>query len=355
MPSGLSFRERESSGDVEDDDGLSVGSSRSDGPKQLEEASVPHDYRANPDAVRLEGKTIATPQAASVDCSRRASLAAYSETPASKLTVHQQVKSAQMRLKQVTEANRALHAVVVKKRIFAEGLQEKSDAIGERINHATEVEIKARGTAIQEVERAIQAEQKRQQSTNLELSRVIMETEERLIDLTNLNAELKAANAKSRQILKEQSAELPEQRRANQELMRHMRLMEAERDKANRTTFVAQNSLDMNPMVFAASSLGSIIASSTVRTGASAAVAMLARPQSESQDKVKKEPKTIDDYWKLPGLDLGCLLGNEAVQLPALSPPQSAKATPRSSPRPSPRKAGTTGFKVDVALQEIGD
>lgn len=236
------------------------------------------------------------------------------------------IAAARARVKKLSQVNRHLHTALADKQILAQDLKQQVQSWERRIEAGNEVELPERHNCIDALEDQIEAEQRIQQSSNLELGRGAMEMEERVGELAAVNAKLREASTRNRALLKEQLTEIRERQTAIRDMQRHIQIMEggdvtvptASEPRAALRGSGSTTSLDAEsqdkPRVEASQNGNSAGASRTQSTDPPFA-----------GGSPRGELKSIDEYRQLPGLDIQKLLGHAATTV--ASPGASAQSS----------------------------
>lgn len=230
---------------------------------------------------------------------RRSSLLGPQQDCTDELPPHvlvEKTAQAQSRLEMLSEINRKLHRTLVDKKCLAEELRKSNAKMSERVMHRS-VEGPAREARIEELVTKLQGEQSQQQIGTLQMSKKILMLEEKIAALTAVNAELQDNHRKDRAVLSQQQMEIKQKNKQVKELTRQIEFLDGRVDVG----------LKMETMSM--SDTASVIDSQMGDPG---------RRDSYSPGrgsltslKASQVPLTIEDYRKLPGMNLQLLLGDK--------------------------------------------
>lgn len=234
-------------------------------------------------------------------------------------SVQERFTAASRRVERITEVNGRLQSALVQRRMTAQQIKAELDSLEQRIDSCRAVEEPARVADLETLEGEIKEEQRRLQESSLELGRGIMDLDERVAALSSGNAATREASTRRRAMLKEQQSELRAQQRAVRNLSRHIQIMEEGTDYDQLAGWSLSDvrmpdSQILDPEAPDEELPGAAPSSPTqvdrceskrsksdlVQFGASFSKDLSGQPP----------PQTIEDYRKLPGLDLQFLLGH---------------------------------------------
>lgn len=233
-------------------------------------------------------------------------------------SVQERFTAASRRVERITEVNGRLQSALVKRRMTAQQIKVELDSLEQRIDSCRAVEEPARVADLETLEGEIKEEQRRLQESSLELGRGIMDLDERVAALSSGNAATREASTRRRAMLKEQQSELRAQQRAVRNLSRHIQIMEEGTDYDQLAGWSLSDvrmpdSQILDPeapdeeLPGAAPSSPSHVDRCESKRSKSDLVQFGALSKDLSG---QPPPQTIEDYRKLPGLDLQFLLGH---------------------------------------------
>lgn len=231
---------------------------------------------------------------------RRASLLQKQQEDLDDLTPHvlaEKSAQAQSRLEMLSEINRRLHRTLVDKKIQSESLRKSNAKMADRVAYRS-VEVPAREKQIEELMGKLQGEQSQQQTGTLQMSKKILMLEERIASLTTVNAELQEKHRSDRIALSEQQAAIKQKTKQVKDLTRQIEFLEGHVDASNRLETMSMS----DSASVADSAMGG-------QRGSIGGVPL--SPQA---------PLTIEDYRKLPGMNLQLLLGDKKIKPSPSSP-----------------------------------
>lgn len=136
------------------------------------------------------------------------------------------LRAAYGRLRRASEVNKMLRGTLVDKKMASKELQKEILVLEQHIDCAREVELPARENSVREVEVLIREEQSKQQAVNLELGRGIMHREEHLGELSTVGQRLKDLGHRNKAMLKDQQAQIDERNKEIRDLLRHIQIVE---------------------------------------------------------------------------------------------------------------------------------
>jgi len=170
--------------------------------------------------------------------------------------------------------------------------------MADRVKHRS-VEGPAREARIEQLVSKLQGEQSQQQTGTLQMSKKILMLEEKIAALTAVNAELQEKHRTDRAVLAQQHVEIKQKSKQVKELSRQIEFMEGRVD-AN---------LRMETM--------------SMSDSASVVESQAGSQYSPGRGSLKSAaasqvPLTIEDYRKLPGMNLQYLLGEKKKSQPKL-------------------------------------
>jgi len=232
---------------------------------------------------------------------RRGSLLQVQQETLDELPAHvvaEKTAQAQSRLEMLSEVNRRLHRTLVDKKCLAETLREANTKMASRVNYRS-VEVPAREKRIDELVNKLQGEQSHQQTGTLHMSKKILMLEEKIAALTAVNSELQDKHKKDRAVLSEQQIALKQKTKQVKELQKQIEFLEGMSGAGEFNKFETMSMSDSCSVVD--SQLGrrdSYLSQSQDGTS----------PTVGSMKAAAQAPLTIDDYRKLPGMNLQLLL-----------------------------------------------
>jgi hypothetical protein len=203
---------------------------------------------------------------------------------------------AQSRLEMLSEINRRLHRTLVDKKCLAESLRKSNAKLADRVAYRS-VEGPAREARIEELVSKLQGEQSQQQTGTLQMSKKILMLEEKIAALTTVNAELQEKHRADRSVLSEQQASIKQKTKQVKELTRQIEFLEGHVD--------VNNKMETMSMSDTASVVDSQMGrrDSYLAGGDSTTLGGMSPLKSQV-------PLTVEDYRKLPGMNLQLLLGD---------------------------------------------
>lgn len=214
------------------------------------------------------------------------------------------------------EVNARLQSALVKRHMQAQEIKVELESLEVRIDSCRNVEEPARMAALEALEGEIKEEQRRLQESSLELGRGIMDLDERVAGLSSGNAAMRETSTRRRAMLKEQQSELRAQQRAVRSLSRHIQIMEEGADYDQLTGWSLSEVRMPDGQAFDPEMPDEEIpgtdaaATPAVEHGASLQPTAGAARLPGADLVGQTQPQTIEDYKKLPGLDLQLLLGH---------------------------------------------
>lgn len=231
-------------------------------------------------------------------------------------TAQERFDMATRRLERNMAVNAQLQSALVKRRILSRELRTELEPLEQRIDGCRSMEEPARVADLHALEQEITEEQRRLQETSLELGRGIMDLDERVSALSAGNVGMRETSTRRRAMLREQEAELRAQKRAVKSLTRHIQIMEEGTDYDQLTGWSLSDvrmpdgqGLDQD--VAEEDLAGAAIATTPAAQQRASTPSMSGLGRSLGADvQALPPPQTIEDYRKLPGLDLQLLLSH---------------------------------------------
>jgi len=208
---------------------------------------------------------------------------------------------AQSRLEMLSEINRRLHRTLVDKKCLAESLRKSNTKMADRVAYRA-VEGPAREAQIEQLAGKLQGEQSHQQTGTLQMSKKILMLEEKIAVVTAVNAELQDKHRTDRAVVNEQQVAIKQKTKAVKELTRQCDFLEGHVDV----------NCKMETMSF--SDTASVADSSIVRRDSALGGGESGALSSLASMKAAQVPLTIEDYRKLPGMNINLLLGDKKVK-----------------------------------------
>jgi chromosome segregation ATPase len=243
------------------------------------------------------GILVADALAAASAGARRTSLLApqdyLDELPANVVT--EKMAQGQSRLEMLQEVNRRLHRTLVDKKINCEKLREANTKMASRVQYRS-VEGPAREARIKELVDKLQGEQSHQQTGTLQMSKKILTLEEKIAELTTSNSQLHEQHRHDRSVLSEQQVAIKQKTKKVKELTRQIEFLEGHVDMSCK--------METMSMSDTASVVDSQLGGRSSYQGADGNTTLGAMKAAS------QVPLTIEDYRKLPGMNLSLLLGN---------------------------------------------
>lgn len=208
---------------------------------------------------------------------------------------------AQSRLEMLSEINRRLHRTLVDKKCLAETLRKSNAKMADRVAYRS-VEGPAREARIEELVSKLQGEQSQQQTGTLQMSKKILLLEEKIAVLTTVNAELQDKHRADRSVLSEQQASIKQKTKQVKEMTRQIEFLEGHVDASAKLE-------TMSMMSDTASVVGSQMGGHRDSYGGMDSTTLGGLSPGKSQ-----VPLTVEDYRKLPGMNLQLLLGDKKIK-----------------------------------------
>lgn len=245
--------------------------------------------------------------------------------------ISDRTNQAQKRIDMLCEVNRRLNKALVEKKVLADKLRKTNTSMADRMKYRG-VEGPARSQQIGELQEKLQGEQSHQQTGTLEMSKKVLLLEEKIAALSTVNTELQERHRADRALIAEQQASAKQKSKLMRELTRHVEFMEgASYDRGDTVSVVSDAS---EPLDGRRWSMASNAEGAQGKQG----------PLDLARLKANKAPlATIDDYRRLPGLNLKRLLGeggSEKSQTLKKTPTtKSGKSDKSDSPRVSEQQS----------------
>lgn len=211
--------------------------------------------------------------------------------------IAEKTAQAQSRLEMLCEVNRRLHRTLVDKKCLAETLRDANSKMAARVKYRS-VQGPARESQIEELVSKLQGEQSQQQTGTLQMSKKILMLEERIAALSSVNQELQEEHRTDRAVLSEQQVAIKQKTKMVKELTRQIEFLEGRVDmslKMERSMSMSDTASVVDSSYGGADKRGSLDRSATLT----------------SMKAASQAPLTIDDYRKLPGMNLSLLLGEK--------------------------------------------
>lgn len=206
------------------------------------------------------------------------------------------INQAQKRLDMLCEVNRKLNKALVEKKVLAQKLKGSNNGQADRIRYRA-VEAPARAVQIGELQEKLQGEQSHQQTGTLEMSKKVLLLEEKINALTTVNTELQERHRANRALIAEQQIAVKQKSKQARDLNRAIEFMEGTAPLDNRD--------NVSVMSDASEAIG---ADATQRRWSAA------NGEGDASGKFPGKGKgqnlTMDDFRRLPGLNLKKLLGD---------------------------------------------
>lgn len=215
--------------------------------------------------------------------------------------ISDRTNQAQKRLDMLSEVNRRLNRALVDKKVLAERLRTSNTAMTDRLQ-CRSVEGPARSQQISELQEKLQGEQSHQQTGTLEMSKKVLLLEEKIAALSTVNAELQERHRADRALIAEQQAAVKQKSKQARELTRHIEFMEGATYDRGDTMSVVSDASEMLPD---GGRRWSVDSRESPGHGAQVGQASALLKKGKGTGPLA----TIDDYRRLPGLNLKRLLG----------------------------------------------